>query len=241
MDLYPSNGDGTFGVPMKVDLGEPFAGVVVDDFDGDGSLEIHAWGLSSDVEVLLDYSCEMEVWLETPVAGGGPPPRHDFSSIGDVDNDGHVDVVGWVPAKDAEGQPNADAFEVYTSLGGPGGTFASMKSELNLADKYVWWLAPTSHIRDMDSDGCADLVFLRYDHGGTASSSVYLAKGDCTGRFGEPEIIALIPIAHVEQSSFTSGAFARRSAGGRCGRSSSRVWRSGHGCRRSRDRRRSAR
>ncbi len=193
MDVYPSNGDGTFGLPMRVDMEEPFAGALVDDFDGDGSFEIHGWGLSSGGEYLLDYSCKEDFWEKTPVAGGGPPPRHDWSSLGDVNGDGYIDVVGWVPKEDAEGQPNADAFEVYASLGGPGGTFVHTKSELSLADKYVWWLAATRHIRDMDGDGCADLVFVKYDHGGAASSIVYLAKGDCTGRFGPPEMITSTP------------------------------------------------
>lgn len=193
MDLYPSHGDGTFGDPLWVHLGEPFAGVVVEDFDGDGSFEIHLWGLSSGAEYILDYSCAQEVWIQTPVASASPPPRHDWSSIGDVNNDGYIDVVGWVPEEDADGTPNVDAFEVYASLGGPGGTFTHTKSELNIADKHVWWLAPTRHIRDMDGDGCADLLFLRYDHGGTAETSVYLARGECTGRFGSPEIITSMP------------------------------------------------
>ena len=190
MDLYPSNGDGTFGVPQKIDVKEPFAGVVVDDFDLDGSLEIHLWGLSSGVEYLLDCSSATETWLKTPVAGGAAPPRHDFSSIGDVNKDGYIDVVGWVPPKDGDGQPNAGALDVYASLGGPGGAFVHKESELNLKENHVYWLAATRHIRDMDGDGCADLIFLRYDHGGAAKSSVYLAKGDCTGRFGQPDVIA---------------------------------------------------
>ncbi len=193
MDVHPSHGDGTFGLPMKIDMNEPFAGVVVDDFDGDGSFEIHAWGLWSGGEYLFDYSCEEDAWQKTPVAGGGPPPRHDWSSIGDVNGDGHVDVVGWVPKEDAEGQPNEDAFEVHASLGGPGGTFTHTKSGLNIADKYVWWLAATRHVRDMDGDGCADLVFVKYDHGGAASSLVYMAQGDCTGGFGEPAIVTKTP------------------------------------------------
>lgn len=192
MDLYPSNGDGTFGAPQKIDMKEPFAGAVVDDFDLDGHLEIHLWGLSSGVEYLLDYSCAMGVWLKTPIVGGAAPPRHAWSSIGDVNNDGYIDVVGWVPEKDSDGQPNADAFNVYASLGGPGGAFVHKESELNLKDKHVWWLAATRHIRDMDGDGCADLIFIKYDHGGAAKSSVYLAKGDCAGRFGQPDSITSI-------------------------------------------------
>ncbi|MCK6588988.1 MAG: FG-GAP-like repeat-containing protein [Polyangiaceae bacterium] len=188
MDLYHSNGDGTFGAPRKIDINEPFTGVVIDDFDHDGSFEIHLWGLSSGVAYLLD-SCTEGEWIKTPVVGGDAPPRHDFSSIGDVNEDGYIDVVGWVPPKDRSGQPNADAFEVYASLGGPNGSFVHKKSELNLKDKYVWWLAATRHIRDMDSDGCADLIFLKYDHGGAAKSSVHLAKGDCTGHFGQPTMI----------------------------------------------------
>lgn len=190
MDVYPSNGDGTFGVPLKIDIEEPFAGVVVDDFDGDKFLEIHVWGLSSGGEYILDYSCAMRIWLKTPIIGGAAPPRHDFRSIGDVNNDGYVDVVGWVPPEDGDGQPNADAFDVYASLGGPGGAFTQhISSELSIKDKFVWWLASTRHIRDMDGDGCADLIFIKYDHGGAAKSSVYLARGDCTGRFGQPDII----------------------------------------------------
>lgn len=190
MDLYPSNGDGTFGEPVELDVKEPFAGVVIDDFDRDGFLEIHYWGLSSGGEYVLDYSCDLGKWVKAPVAGGDAPPRHDFSSIGDVNNDGYIDVVGWVPEENGDGEPNVDAFDVYASLGGPNGAFThSKESAFNLKDKHVWWLAATQHIRDMDGDGCADLIFIRYDHGGTAKSSVYLAKGDCAGGFDQPEII----------------------------------------------------
>ncbi len=193
MAVHPSNGDGSFGVPTTIDMKEPFSGVVVDDFDGDGSLEIHLWALSSGVEYLLDYSCVKATWFIKPVIGGDAPPRHDFSSIGDVNNDGYIDVVGWIPAKNGEGQPNEDALEVYASLGGPGGAFTHQKSELNLKDTFVYWLAATPHVRDMDSDGCADLIYIRYDHGGNAKSKVYLAKGDCTGRFGSPHEILSMP------------------------------------------------
>lgn len=192
LDLYPSDGDGTFGAPFRIDLKAPFTGVVIHDFDQDGSLEIHYWDLSNDREYLLDYSCTMKMWRKEIVASGAAPPRHDWSSIGDVNSDGYIDVVGWVPAKDRGGKSSADAFDVYTSLGGPGGTFTHKKTALSLKDKHVWWLAPTSHIRDMDGDGCADLVVTRYDHGGAASSSIYLAKGDCSGDFSEPSVIAKI-------------------------------------------------
>ncbi|MBK9262617.1 MAG: VCBS repeat-containing protein [Polyangiaceae bacterium] len=193
MALYPSNGDGTFGNRQTIDMKEPFTGVVVDDFDDDGALEIHLWLLSTGVEYVLDYDCAEGMWFMTPNFGGAAPPRHDFSSIGDVNNDGYIDVVGWVPPKDGNGQPNDDALDVYASLGGPGGTFVHQKSELNLKDTFVYWLAPTRHVRDMDSDGCADLVYVRYDHGGAAKSTVYLAKGDCTGRFGQPKSILSMP------------------------------------------------
>lgn len=190
LDLHPSRGDGTFGAPSRIDLKEPFAGVVIDDFDHDGSLEIHYWGLQTGREYLLDYSCATQMWRKEPIAGGAAPPRHDFSSIGDVDNDGFLDVVGWVPEKNKDGTSNADAFDVYTSLGGPGATFTHKKTSLNLSDKHVWWLAPTRHIRDMDGDGCADLTFTRYDHGGVAPSSIYIAKGDCASDFFEPSLVA---------------------------------------------------
>jgi hypothetical protein len=193
MALYSSNGDGSFDGPLTIDMKEPFSGVLVDDFDRDGSLEIHLWLLSSGVEYILDYSCTEQMWLMTPNFASVEPPRHDFSSIGDVNNDGYFDVVGWVPAEDNKGQPNDDAFDVYTSLGGPGGTFTHIKTALNLKDLIVWWLAPTRHIRDMDSDGCADLIFIRYDHGGNAKSTVYLAKGDCTGGFAQPKNIFTMP------------------------------------------------
>jgi hypothetical protein len=178
---------------MTIDIKDRFSGVVIDDFDGDGSLEIHYWALTSGMEYVLDYSCVEALWFVKPNFTGDAPPRHDFSSFGDVNNDGYVDVVGWVPKKDSNGQPNEDAYEVYASLGGPGGTFTHQKSDLNLKDSVVYWLAATRHIRDMDGDGCADLVAIRYDYGGTAKSTVYLAKGDCAGHFGQPEAILSMP------------------------------------------------
>lgn len=191
--LHSSNGDGTFGSPTRIDMKEPYSGVVIDDFDNDSSLEIHVWGLTSNVEYLLDYSCPDELWYVRPNFDGDAPPRHEFSSIGDVNNDGYVDVVGWIPAEDDNGEPNVDAFDVYVSFGGPGGRFTHQKSGLNLKEKFVWWLAATSHIRDMDGDGCADLIFIKYDHGGTAKSSIFLSPGDCSGHFAEPQKILSMP------------------------------------------------
>lgn len=193
MTVYPSRGDGTFGASMKIDMKEPFTGVVVHDFDHDGTFEIHAWMVSTGVEVLLQYSCMYKMWLMVPNFNGSAPPRHDFLSIGDVNNDGYIDSVGWVPAKNAKGELNEDAFEVYTSFGGPNGTFVHEKSGLNLADVVKYWLASTRHVRDMDGDGCADLVAVRYDHGGAAKSTVYLAKGDCAGHFEAPPKIHSMP------------------------------------------------
>lgn len=193
MAVYPSNGDGTFGAPTTIDMKEPFTGVVVDDFDRNGSLDIHLWTPSTGVEYILDYSCAKGKWFMTPNFTGAAPPRHAFSSFGDVNNDGYIDVVGWVPSKNGNGDPNDDALDVYASLGGPGGTFTHQKSALNLTETFVYWLAATRHVRDMDSDGCADLIYVRYDHGGTAKSKVYLAKGDCTGHFGQPKNILSMP------------------------------------------------
>lgn len=193
MALYPSNGDGTFDAAHTIDMKGAFSGVVVDDFDRDGSLEIHLWLSLTGVEYVLDYSCAEGMWLMTPNFSGSEPPRHNFSTFGDVNNDGYIDVVGWIPVNDADGEPNADALDVYTSLGGPGGTFIHQKSELNLKQTFVYWLAAPRHVRDMDNDGCADLVYIRYDHGGTAKSTVYLARGDCAGHFAQPNGILKMP------------------------------------------------
>ena len=95
LELYSSQGDGRFGAAHEINLKEPFAGVVVDDFDADGALEIHWWGLSRKTEYILDYSCLLDMWIERPLFGGDMPPRHEFSSFGDVNNDGAPDLYGY--------------------------------------------------------------------------------------------------------------------------------------------------
>jgi hypothetical protein len=171
IDLYPSNGDGTFAPVWTISIGESYQDVVISDFDGDGSLEILTWGAQSGRRYLLDFCTDTSKWYVIPTQAPDPIP-YEIHAAGDFNNDGVLDLFGW--DKNHLG---------YTSIGTGGGSFTHVASSFDVASLFVYSLAAAFHARDVTGDGCADLVLSKVDADGDTAALIYLFTGDCTGMF----------------------------------------------------------
>jgi hypothetical protein len=187
LDLYPSNGDGTFGAPMFIDFGEEITGIVIDDFDNDGSLEINAWGRATGAHYRADYCSTAGQWTLSTLPDPVPAPFDvNLFGYGDLNGDGLTDVFGWTFTFPRVG---------YTALQNAGGTFTLLPGTFNPepGPGTAYHLNTAVHARDVDGDGRADLILEKFDTGGASPTSVYLLRGaGPAGYFDPPQFVATL-------------------------------------------------
>ena len=193
--LYMNQGDGTFGEPVNFPLQEEWRGRGVDwsDFDNDGDQDLYVsnyrlmpnqlWvndgqGNFSD-EAKLRGVIGTDDGGQHPVAGATPAYQYSGHTIGscfgDLNNDGHIDLV---VVNFAHGPAFQDRTMVLINSGPPSYTFANI-NDGNQAGIHYQESYAKGALGDYDNDGDLDIFITTvYAHNdGT------LFENDGTGRF----------------------------------------------------------
>ena len=156
IDIYLGNGDGTFRAPVSTVITEAIQYLVAADFDGDGNLDLLAYGATqSRVAVLFGKGDGTLTQGPTTAVASGLA-----FAVADFNGDGILDFVEGEP--DSFGGPS---LEVY--LGNENGTFRPSAS----FEPCCFNFTTLSAIGDFNGDGKLDFV---------NSDQVFLGRGDGT-------------------------------------------------------------
>ncbi len=160
------NGDGTFLPPLVLDnFGDYLADVDVGDLNGDGNVDLVACTYENYVKVLFgNGDGSFQGFINVPLAMWA-----FHSTIGDLDNDGDLDIA---VARPNGGNPvPADDLAILFNNGD--GTFLSGGNYANIADP--------NHIisADLDGDGRLDLIVSEDDYS-QAQMHVFLNTPNAT-------------------------------------------------------------
>lgn len=171
VDLYVSNGDGTFTGPSAVgdDLGVAIYGAFPSDYDGDGILDVWVYGADKG-EYLL--TCDRFTGAFHTAALGETIPFSPLGS-GDLDGDGILDLYGW------------DGDHVgWVSMGLGGGHFVHQSGTWSPMDAWSGYsLGAAWSAGDLNGDAVPDLVVTAYDSGGSGSTHLWMYAGAGDGSF----------------------------------------------------------
>lgn len=179
LDLFLSNGDGTFARPQTIgeDRGENWIGLVVADFDGDGCDDVSARGADSDDHVLVRW--DGVDWVTTDVGSLDWSPEGG----GDLDGDGDFDLFGL-------GDTPSTA---HVALGDGAGGFAELAAPFDANGPYSGYSFNLSyHAVDVSGDGVPDLVGADYTSAANDASPIWLYVGRGDGTFAAPKQITTV-------------------------------------------------
>ena len=156
------------------------------DFDNDGTDELLWYGATSHERYATSCQVSQGVtqgeWV-TRSWGSWSLNNGSYGTGGDVDNDGCVDLVGWLQTRSPSNL--VDSVEGFTALGNCDGTFNELASTFTAPILQGEWAAGYHYnLSDVDGDGFSDLVIYSYAHGGAATAKPYYLPGLGTGYFG---------------------------------------------------------
>jgi hypothetical protein len=169
------NGDGTFGYEQEYVLPQPPGGLVIDDFNRDGKLDIASVMVTVNnpttpgIQYLATLLGDGTGTFGAPLISMNPGFYSTADSIasGDVNNDGFPDVLITGP-----GLENS---QVYLGVGD--GTFTPGVTVI-VNDPYYDIMSQAGVLGDVNGDGCLDAIVA------DAFGYVSIATGDCSGNFG---------------------------------------------------------
>jgi hypothetical protein len=167
VSILLGNGDGTFQAAQNYEVGSGPTSVLVEDFNGDGHLDLVVVGSQSGyVNVLLGNGDGTFQGTQTIAVG------HELLSVsvGDFNDDGHLDLVVL----------NGDLDTVSILLGNGDGTFQTARSYDAAGNSSL-------AVGDFNGDGHLDLAVTN-DFVGESSVAVLLGNGD--GSFQAPKSYA---------------------------------------------------
>jgi hypothetical protein len=186
LDVYWSNGDGTFQSPQVIGTptGSNLGGPVVGDFDGDDQLDIvvsgEDQGTSGFAMWLHTYDECWDTWSQSAVPNLPFRPRGG----GDLDNDGDLDLYGTV------GNNSSAAVAGHTALNDGLGDFTAVTNAFNPTAAFDYQTHLPYRLGDLNDDGCVDVAVWSYSHGGNATTTAWLYAGQCDGTFAAGATLA---------------------------------------------------
>jgi hypothetical protein len=179
LQIFPGNGDGTFGVPVIANVGGLISGLVAADFNRDGKLDIAlnttpSGSSVNDIQVLLGNGDGTFKSPSTVLTTGGAGLESGLAA-GDLNGDGIPDLVAL------EGSPSS----AQILLGNGDGTFQEALSY------YVSRFPSAVLIRDVTGDGIPDLILACSEYGLAAGGELAVLPGNGDGTFNRP-IVSLL-------------------------------------------------
>jgi hypothetical protein len=146
------------------------------DFDGDGKQDLLIAGSDNSLSVSLSKG---DGTFLAPIALALPSLdcEVNYAATGDVNGDGHVDIVVAYPGDAACGGTGGNASGYFVALGNGDGTFATPKFTASGNELYSATLA------DMNGDGNLDLILDDSPFDGSGSFAVNLLSGNGDGTF----------------------------------------------------------
>lgn len=162
LEVFPNNGNGTFGAPFMTATNQNPASLVVGDFNRDGKLDIVVGNT-----IANNISFFAGVGNNTFAAGVTSPSLNfpDSIAAGDFNGDGILDIVGVAA--------NFNSVEMTLGVGdGTFGTFQQRAAGQFTAKTQPWALA----VGDFNNDGQLDIVTANTFHQVNIASPAYQAR-----------------------------------------------------------------
>ena len=162
LEVFPNNGNGTFGTPFITPTNTNPASLVVGDFNRDGQLDIVVGNTSANNVSFFAGNGD-----NTFAAGVTSPSLNfpDSIAAGDFNGDGILDIVGVAP--------NYNSVEVTLGKGdGTFGTFQQRSAGQFTAKTQPWALA----VGDFNNDGQLDIITANTFHQVNIASPAYQGR-----------------------------------------------------------------
>jgi hypothetical protein len=189
LNLYASNGDGTFAAPVELGAGESLeyaSGPLLLDWTDDGYYDIVVKARPSgttDYELLLlEYDACEEKWVNSLLM-----TLIDYAVVGggDFNGDGLLDLYGY----------DSSALTGKVLLNSADGSVVEIANAFDISSVYSnYKIGATYHSADVDLDGHSDIVMFEYSSGGTATTGLWLASGVGDGTFSTPILVGTLPV-----------------------------------------------